>query len=247
MPYSTAPSPGTEVASVTASASCWASGGIPGSGSRGVATTARAPVRPTAVAIRSGEKYISTLVVTPPRSISAEAAVIATSTSSGVSRASRGQITSRSQRASGNPSAWPRNSTIGACEWAFTSPGSSTPGPATTARAVKRCRMGGEPTPAAAGCRPACAVTVGRMSYLAAAASSDQGGITGFLLDVVERLGAIGVGFAILLETVVPPIPSEAVLGLAGGLLNHGRLSIVPVVLCATLGSILGALFFYYV
>ena len=85
------------------------------------------------------------------------------------------------------------------------------------------------------------------MSFLAAAASSDQGGITGFLLDVVERLGAIGVGFAILLETVVPPIPSEAVLGLAGVLINDGRLSIVPVVLCATLGSILGALFFYYV
>jgi membrane protein DedA with SNARE-associated domain len=85
------------------------------------------------------------------------------------------------------------------------------------------------------------------MSFLAAAASSDQGGITGFLLDMVERLGAVGVGFAILLETVVPPIPSEAVLGLAGVLINDGRLSIVPVVLCATLGSILGAVFFYYV
>jgi membrane protein DedA with SNARE-associated domain len=85
------------------------------------------------------------------------------------------------------------------------------------------------------------------MSFLAAAASSDQGGITGFLLDMVERLGAVGVGFAILLETVVPPIPSEAVLGLAGVLINDGRLDIVPVVLCATLGSILGAVFFYYV
>ena len=85
------------------------------------------------------------------------------------------------------------------------------------------------------------------MSFLAAAASSDQGGITGFLLDVVERLGAVGVGFAILLETVVPPIPSEAVLGLAGVLINDGRLDIVPVVLFATLGSILGAVFFYYV
>ena len=85
------------------------------------------------------------------------------------------------------------------------------------------------------------------MSFLAAAASSDQGGITGFLLDMVERLGAVGVGFAILLETVVPPIPSEAVLGLAGVLINDGRLEIVPVVLFATLGSILGAVFFYYV
>ena len=85
------------------------------------------------------------------------------------------------------------------------------------------------------------------MSFLAAAASSDQGGITGFLLDLVERLGAVGVGFAILLETVIPPIPSEAVLGLAGVLINDGRLSVVPVVLFATLGSILGAVFFYYV
>ena len=85
------------------------------------------------------------------------------------------------------------------------------------------------------------------MSPLAAAAASDQGGITGFLLDLVEKLGPVGVGFSILLETVIPPIPSEAVLGLAGVLINSGDMEIVPVVLLATLGSILGALFFYYV
>ena len=86
-----------------------------------------------------------------------------------------------------------------------------------------------------------------RMSFLAAAASSDQGGITGWLLQLVETLGPVGVGFSILLETVVPPIPSEAVLGLAGVLINNGEMSIVPVILFATLGSILGAVFFYYV
>lgn len=85
------------------------------------------------------------------------------------------------------------------------------------------------------------------MSILAAAAPTDEGGITGFLLDLVERLGAVGVGLSILLETVIPPIPSEAVLGLAGVLINDGRLDIVPVVLFATLGSIIGAVFFYYV
>jgi membrane protein DedA with SNARE-associated domain len=85
------------------------------------------------------------------------------------------------------------------------------------------------------------------MSFLAAAASSDEGGITGFLLDMVEKLGAVGVGLSILLETVIPPIPSEAVLGLAGVLINDGRMSVVPVVLFATLGSVLGAVFFYYV
>ena len=85
------------------------------------------------------------------------------------------------------------------------------------------------------------------MSFLAAAASSDQGGITGWLLQLVETLGPVGVGFSILLETVIPPIPSEAVLGLAGVLIRSGEMSIVPVILFATLGSIVGAVFFYYV
>ena len=84
------------------------------------------------------------------------------------------------------------------------------------------------------------------MSLLTAAAS-DEGGITGFLLDLVEKLGPVGVGFSILLETVIPPIPSEAVLGLAGILINNGQLNVVAVIACATVGSILGALFFYYV
>lgn len=79
------------------------------------------------------------------------------------------------------------------------------------------------------------------------AAASDEGGITGFLLDLVDKLGAVGVGLSILAETVIPPIPSEAVLGLAGVLINDGRMSIVPVILFATLGSIVGAIFFYYV
>jgi membrane protein DedA with SNARE-associated domain len=83
------------------------------------------------------------------------------------------------------------------------------------------------------------------MSLLAAA--SDQGGITGWLLDLVDTLGPVGVGITILVETVIPPIPSEAVLGLAGANINAGRMSVVPVIFFATLGSIVGAAFFYAV
>jgi membrane protein DedA with SNARE-associated domain len=82
---------------------------------------------------------------------------------------------------------------------------------------------------------------------LLTAAASDEGGITGFLLDLVNSLGPVGVGLAILAETVIPPIPSEAVLGLAGVLINNGEMNIVPVIAFATLGSLLGAVFFYYV
>jgi membrane protein DedA with SNARE-associated domain len=82
------------------------------------------------------------------------------------------------------------------------------------------------------------------MSVLAAA-SSDQGGITGFLLDLVDKLGAVGVGLTILIETVIPPIPSEAVLGAAGVLINDGRMSVVPVIFWATVGSVVGASILY--
>ena len=82
------------------------------------------------------------------------------------------------------------------------------------------------------------------MSSLAAAAS-DEGGITGFLLDLVDRLGAVGVGLTILIETVIPPIPSEVVLGAAGVLINDGRMSILPVILWATAGSLAGAAILY--
>ncbi|MCZ2821632.1 DedA family protein [Modestobacter sp. VKM Ac-2977] len=84
------------------------------------------------------------------------------------------------------------------------------------------------------------------MSVLAAAAS-DEGGITGFLLDLIDRLGAVGVGLTILIETVIPPIPSEVVLGAAGVLINDGRMSLVPVILWATVGSVLGAVVLYWV
>ncbi|MCZ2805939.1 DedA family protein [Modestobacter sp. VKM Ac-2983] len=84
------------------------------------------------------------------------------------------------------------------------------------------------------------------MSVLAAAAS-DEGGITGFLLDLIDRLGAVGVGLTILIETVIPPIPSEVVLGAAGVLINDGRMSLVPVIIWATVGSVLGALVLYWV
>jgi membrane protein DedA with SNARE-associated domain len=83
------------------------------------------------------------------------------------------------------------------------------------------------------------------MSFLAAA-SSDQGGLTAWLLSLVDSLGPIGVGFSILLETVIPPIPSEAVLGAAGVLIDSPW-AFVAVVGAATIGSILGAIFFYYI
>jgi len=77
------------------------------------------------------------------------------------------------------------------------------------------------------------------------AAAADPGGLTGTVLDLMEALGALGVGLAILLETVVPPIPSEVVLPLVGYLAQTGRMGLVAAFLAATAGSLLGASFLY--
>ncbi|UJA21995.1 DedA family protein [Thermoleophilia bacterium SCSIO 60948] len=51
----------------------------------------------------------------------------------------------------------------------------------------------------------------------------------------------------ILLENLVPPIPSEVILPLAGFYVFEGTLAFVPAVLSATAGSVIGALIIYAV
>lgn len=73
----------------------------------------------------------------------------------------------------------------------------------------------------------------------------DAGGLTGLVLDVVDAIGEIGVALFVLLETVVPPIPSEVVLPFAGALVADGRFTLVDVMVAATTGSVLGAWVLY--
>lgn len=70
-------------------------------------------------------------------------------------------------------------------------------------------------------------------------------GLIGFVLEVINALGEVGVGALVMLESVVPPIPSEIVLPAAGALVYFGELSGPLTLLCATLGSLLGALVLY--
>lgn len=70
-------------------------------------------------------------------------------------------------------------------------------------------------------------------------------GVAGWITDLIARFGAPGVGFVILLENLVPPIPSEAVLPASGYLAGVGRLGFASVVAWATVGSVVGALLLY--
>ncbi len=67
--------------------------------------------------------------------------------------------------------------------------------------------------------------------------------ITGF----VERSGHLGLLLLMLAENVFPPIPSELIMPLAGFTAARGQLNIALVVLAGSMGSLLGALFWYYI
>ncbi|GAA3074179.1 hypothetical protein GCM10010464_42870 [Pseudonocardia yunnanensis] len=66
-----------------------------------------------------------------------------------------------------------------------------------------------------------------------------------WVFGIVDRLGAVGVGLLILLENLIPPIPSEVILPLAGFRARTGALSVLTVWPAATVGSVLGALVLY--
>jgi membrane protein DedA with SNARE-associated domain len=62
----------------------------------------------------------------------------------------------------------------------------------------------------------------------------------------MEAFGPLGVGILIALETILPPIPSELVLPLAGFLARQGAMSVVLAWVAATLGAVAGALVLYW-
>jgi membrane protein DedA with SNARE-associated domain len=66
-----------------------------------------------------------------------------------------------------------------------------------------------------------------------------------WVVEVMKVLGAPGVGIATALETVFPPVPSEVVLPLAGYTASQGHYGLVAAILCATVGSLVGAFVLY--
>jgi membrane protein DedA with SNARE-associated domain len=68
-----------------------------------------------------------------------------------------------------------------------------------------------------------------------------------WITSTIESLGYFGVVALMFLENLFPPIPSEVVMPLSGYTAAQGQLSIVGVIIAGTVGSVLGALFWYYV
>lgn len=66
------------------------------------------------------------------------------------------------------------------------------------------------------------------------------------IVEAVSRGGYLGIFMLMFIENLFPPIPSELIMPLAGFIAARGELNLVLAVIAGTLGSVLGALPWYY-
>lgn len=67
------------------------------------------------------------------------------------------------------------------------------------------------------------------------------------VIDIMNNFGYIGIGLLILIENLFPPIPSELILTFGGFMTIDTNMTIVGVIIAATIGSVLGAIALYYI
>jgi len=70
--------------------------------------------------------------------------------------------------------------------------------------------------------------------------------MTDWITGMMESLGYLGIGLLMFLENIFPPIPSELIMPLAGFTAAQGKLNFLLAVKAGVLGTILGALPWYY-
>ncbi|MBW4511518.1 MAG: DedA family protein [Scytonematopsis contorta HA4267-MV1] len=67
-----------------------------------------------------------------------------------------------------------------------------------------------------------------------------------WITNIISSMGYLGITLLMLLENILPPIPSEVIMPLAGFTVQKGELNLFFVIIAGTLGSVLGALPWYY-
>ena len=70
--------------------------------------------------------------------------------------------------------------------------------------------------------------------------------MTDFILNAIAQAGYLGIFLLMALENIVPPIPSEVIMGLGGMAVARGDMQLVPLVLVGTAGTTVGNYFWYW-
>ncbi|WP_374294875.1 DedA family protein [Sphingomonas sp.] len=71
--------------------------------------------------------------------------------------------------------------------------------------------------------------------------------MTDFILNLIAWGGYFGIFLLMALENVVPPVPSEVIMGLGGMAVARGDMAMIPLILWGTLGTTAGNYFWYYI
>ena len=71
--------------------------------------------------------------------------------------------------------------------------------------------------------------------------------MTDFILDAIAWGGYVGIFLLMALENVVPPIPSEVIMGLGGMAVARGNMHLWPLVVWGTAGTTVGNYFWYFI
>jgi membrane protein DedA with SNARE-associated domain len=71
--------------------------------------------------------------------------------------------------------------------------------------------------------------------------------MTDLILRIIEGGGYLGIALLMALENIFPPIPSEAIMGMGGIAVAHGRMNFALLVAAGTAGSTAGNYAWYWV
>lgn len=69
------------------------------------------------------------------------------------------------------------------------------------------------------------------------------------IINIMNQFGYLGIMLLIAIENIFPPIPSEVILTFGGFMTKrpNSQISIIGVIIAATIGSIVGAIALYYI
>ena len=67
------------------------------------------------------------------------------------------------------------------------------------------------------------------------------------IISIMNQFGYLGILLLIMIENVFPPIPSEIILCFGGFMTTSTKLTIVGVIISATIGSVLGSIILYFI
>ena len=73
-----------------------------------------------------------------------------------------------------------------------------------------------------------------------------MGRVTELILHAIAAGGYLGIFLLMALENIVPPIPSEVIMGLGGMAVARGDMALVPLILVGTAGTPAGNWFWYW-